>query len=52
MAKDNKSKKGLKAVTIFMIFFFIMIAYIVITPFLVIDKVEKRTKLPAHERIK
>jgi hypothetical protein len=52
MAQESEQKKkGKLAITVFMLFFFAMITYISVTPFLVIDKVEKKTKLPAHERL-
>ncbi len=48
---DEKKKKSHKALTIYLLFFFVMIAYIAIAPFIAIDKVEKRTKLSPKERI-
>lgn len=48
---EEKKAKSSKAITIYLIFFFIMIAYIAIAPFVAIDKVEKRTKLSPKERI-
>jgi flagellar basal body-associated protein FliL len=50
--ENEKKKKGKLAITVFILFFFAMVTYIAVTPFLVIDTVEKRTKLPANERLK
>ena len=52
MSEENKTKKGKNAITIYILFFFIMIAFIAIAPFIAIDNVKHKTALPAKERIK
>ncbi len=51
MNNEEKKQKGQKAISIYLIFFFVMIAFIAIAPFVAIDNVEKKTALPAHERL-
>ena len=52
MQNEQKVKKGKNAITIYIIFFLIMIAFIAIAPFVAIDNVKHKTALPAKERIK
>ncbi len=49
---SEKEEKGKKSITIYLLFFLFMIAFIAIAPFVAINQVEKRTALPAKERIK
>ena len=49
---EDKQKKSKLAVIVFVIFFVMMISYIIITPFIVANKVEEKSKLPLKERIK
>jgi hypothetical protein len=52
MKDEQKKQKGKNAITFYIIFFFIMIAFIAIAPFIAIDNVKHKTSLPAKERIK
>jgi len=49
--ESEKEKKGKKSITVYLIFFFIMIAFIAIAPFVAINNVEKKTALPPKERL-
>ncbi|NPA66654.1 MAG: hypothetical protein GXO11_07195 [Epsilonproteobacteria bacterium] len=52
MQEEQKVKKGKNAITFYIIFFFVMIAFIAIAPFIAIDNVKHKTSLPPKERIK
>ncbi len=52
MQEEQKIKKGKKAITIYILFFLFMIAFIAIAPFVAIDNVKHKTALPPKERIK
>ena len=48
---DNKEQKSKKALSIYLIFFIIMVAFIAISPYIAMHNVEKKSKLSPKERI-
>ncbi len=48
---EEKEKKSKKALSIYLIFFIVMIAFIAISPYIAMHNVEKKSKLSPKERI-
>ena len=48
---DKKEKKSKNALSIYLVFFIVMIAFIAIAPYVAMHSVEKKTKLSPKERI-
>ncbi len=48
---DNKEQKSKKALSIYLIFFIVMVAFIAISPYIAMHNVEKKSKLSPKERI-
>ncbi len=49
--ESEEQKVSKKTITIYLVFFFIMIIFIAVAPFVAIDHVKKKTALPPKERI-
>lgn len=47
---DEKERKSKKALSLYLIFFILMIAFIAIAPFIAMQNVEKNSKLSPKER--